>query len=246
MADGKDSTNSETADGLAKHKRPLTGWISISLAAFIMSATTTLLNTYFALQGSEISIQKPQHVLLYRDGVGENAVLSVAMRLEAINTASSYGDVVLDTHLSVGQGRESFAQEGQASPAFTTNAQVAAQRCPLDQSCVIADGLIVVQRNDQIMDLPGGAAKALTPYFWLVEQSCSGAQNDCARWRDFTSASQGLQQWPITFRVKINFRKDGERTIVCVTPPLDGEYLADIGWTQLPCTEARVEGDSWL
>jgi hypothetical protein len=236
----------ENEDSAATERRKRFGWMSISVAAFMMSATATGLNIYYALKGSEITVQKPRHVLLYRDGEGENAVLSVAMRLEAINTASDYGDVILDTRLSISDGSAQFAHEGQASPAFTANAEEAAAKCGIGQSCIGTNGLVVVQRSDQIMDLSGGAAKAFTPYFWLIKNSCDQAAADCARWDDFDSASEILASDAPEFRVHINFQKDGDRTIICTTPQVDREYLTEFGWTQLPCLEAQVDGEPWL
>lgn len=237
--EGPGDAESEAPEAL---RQRLFGWMSISVAAFIMSATATGINIYYAFQGSEIAIQEPDSVLLYRDGEGEAAVLSVAMRIEAVNTAGGYGDVVQETSLSVGNSPARFAQQGQASPTFSANADELAGKCGLGQSCVANEGLVVVQRSDEIMDLAGGSAKAFTPFYWLVNQNCEGSRSDCRRWKNFTAAAPLISGRAPEFRMHVRLQEDGERTITCVTRQIDFDYLESVGWTQIPCVETRVEG----
>ena len=41
---------------------------SLSLAAFVMSLGITLINIYYAMRGSEIAVDQPRQIILYRDG----------------------------------------------------------------------------------------------------------------------------------------------------------------------------------
>ena len=244
MADDGDTTKSGAEHDKSslppRHQRWF-GWMSISVAAFVMSVSATAINVYYGLQGSEVTIREPRHVLLYRDGQGASSVLAVAVRFDAINTASDYGDVVLDTELAIGSSEGRFALEGAASPSFTVDAEAAAADCGLGQSCVANQGLVVVQRSDEIMDLPGGAAKVFTPFFWLIRDSCNGSEMECEPWSDFETSARRLGSAP-EFRLHLRFQQDGERTIICRTKAIDFGYLVDIGWTQLPCVETSVEG----
>ncbi len=219
-------------------------WVTLSLSAFIMSLTATLINVFYAVQGSEITIQPPRQILLYRDGEGENSVLSAAIRLELINTAKDYGDVLLGARLAPSPEGPEFLQEGLAQPAFTAKAEEEAANCELGASCTGLNGLVVIQRSDIIMDMPAGSARALTPYFWLVQHSCEGAAQKCRAFSDFDRAVAELARKPLDIRLRVKFQNDGEREITCRGAKIDAEYLREIGWTQVACTEAKVTGDS--
>jgi hypothetical protein len=231
--------DNDPGSGAPERKRRF-AWLSISLSAFIMSFTTAMINVYYALRSSEVVVQPPRHVLLYRDGEGEQAVLSAAVRLELINTAKDYGDVLLETRLVPFPGEPAFVQEGVAQPAFTPDSAKAVSDCALGSSCVGLDGLVVIQRSDVIMDMPGGSAKALTPYFWIVPYGCEGDQAKCAAYGNFDQAVSRLAAKPINLQIKLRFQNDGERDIICRGGKLDAEYLRDVGWTQLACEEAAV------
>lgn len=216
------------------------GWLSVSLSAFIMSFSATMINVYYALRGAEIVVQPPRHVLLYRDGTGESAVLSVAIRLELINTAKDYGDVLLDTRFIPYPGGPEFIQEGIAQPTFTPDAAEEVKKCTLGSSCIGLDGLLVIQRSDVIMDMPGGSAKALTPYYWLVPYGCQGPSAKCAAFGNFDQAVAKIGSGPLDMRIRLRFQGDGEREIICRGAKIDAAYLTEIGWTQVACDVAEV------
>jgi hypothetical protein len=233
----------EQAEDSVEAKRRF-GWMSLSLSAFVMSLTATLINVFYAVQGSEIVIQPPRQVLLYRDGEGENSVLSVAMRLELINTSSNYGDVLLGMEISPRPGAPGFVQEGLAQLAFTEDGHAQAANCELGAHCTGHPGLLVIQRSDNIMDLPAGAARALTPYFWLVDATCKGPREQCGGHSDFDRSVEALSRQPLEMRLRVKLQNDGEREILCRGGKIDAAYLREIGWTQLACTQASVSGDT--
>lgn len=239
-----ESTASAAAEGAATKQR--FRWITLSLSAFMMSLTATLINVFYAVQGAEIVVQPPKQVLLYRDGEGENSVLSAAMRLELINTSSSYGDVLLGMTIAPTADGPSFGQEGLAQLAAAPDGRTRAENCELGAHCTGHDGLLVIQRNDSIMDMPAGSARALTPYFWLVGSTCEGSKETCTAYANFDRAVDVLSRKPLEMRVRLKLQNDGEREIVCGAGPLDAAYLRDIGWTQLACTQATVSGDTWF
>ena len=238
-----DADRGATADTPAIRRR--FAWLSISLSAFIMSLAATLINVFYAAQGAEIVVQPARQILLYRDGESDGAVLAAAMRIELINTASNYGDVLVRSQLVGGKDGPVFAQEGLAQPAFTDQAQDAAANCELGARCVAQQGLIVIQRSDSIMDLPAGSARALSPFFWLVEHSCEGGTKGCEDYADFDRAVDVLSSGDgLDLRVRLTFHDDGEREISCRTGRIDAGYLREIGWTQLACIESTVSGDT--
>lgn len=244
MAEAAEETPQEESEGTASKRR--FAWVTLSLSAFIMSLTATLINVFYAVQGSEITIQAPRQILLYRDGEGENSVLSVAMRLELINTAKDYGDVLLGANFLPRRDGPQFLQEGLAQPVFTIKADEEAANCELGASCTALPGMLVIQRGDFIMDMPAGSARALTPYFWLVQHSCEGAGKACKTYADFDDAVAELAKGPLDMRLRVRFQNDGEREIICRGAKIDADYLKDIGWTQVACTESKVTGDRWF
>jgi len=241
MAEAAGNTPPEASEGTERKRR--FAWVTLSLSAFLMSLTATLINVFYSVQGSEIAVQVPRQVLLYRDGTGENSVLSVAIRLELINTAKDYGDVLLGATLAPRPDGPQFLQEGLAQPVFVADAEAEAGNCELGASCTPLPGLLVIQRSDSIMDMPAGSARALTPYFWLVQHSCEGPARACETYSDFDRVVSELAKAPLAMRLRVKFQNDGEREIVCQGPKIDADYLKEIGWTQVTCTEGKVTGD---
>ena len=240
MAEAKGTKAADEVEEQPKKRR--FAFMSISLSAFIMSATATLISAFYGLQGAEIVVQPAKHVLLYRDGEGEYSVLSVALRTDLINASSGYGDILLDAQLKPVRQGPSFSYEGMVTPVFTATAEEAAKGCELGANCSPLPGLLLVHRNGQVTDLPSGSARALMPYFWLSKSSCSGGAAGCERFANFDKAVETLAAGPVEIRMILRFHSDGEREILCRGSKIDADYLRDVGWTQIPCTAAKVSG----
>jgi len=212
--------------------------LSLGLAAFVLSLTIALINGFYALRGSEVVVQQPESVLLYRDGEGEQSVLMMAIRAPMINTAAAeHGDVVMDTRARLAGDSTTFAFQSIVQPVLGGGEDNSG--CDLRARCIRLPSLLVVEYPDAIADLPGGAANVRTFSFALTEGKCSGS-DACGRYGNFASAVAALSGRPLDASFELEFFDDGERTLRCRTAPLDADlsgFLTDVGWVNLPCQE---------
>ena len=213
--------------------------LSLGVAAFVLSLTIALINGFYALRGSEVVVQQPESVLLYRDGEGDQSVLMLAIRAPMINTAASeHGDVVMDTTAKLAGDGTRFAFQSIVQPVLGGGEDNTG--CELRARCIRLPSLLVVEYPDAIADLPGGAANVRTFSFALTQGNCSGP-DACARYGNFAAAVAALGGKPLEASFDVEFFDDGERTLRCTTAPLDEEltgFLADVGWINLPCRPA--------
>jgi hypothetical protein len=86
-----------------------------------------------------------------------------------INSASGHSDVILDAALAPRLGGASFRYQGEITPLFTGDATAAAKGCALSSRCVALPNLLLVERSDQLVDLPGGSARARSLAFPIAE-----------------------------------------------------------------------------
>lgn len=215
---------------------------SLSLAAFIMSLTIALINAFYALRGSVIAVSAPQQVVLYRDGEGEASVLVLAMRSDLVNLSDGYGDVLKSAELVVGSAGLRLKSAGVLETAFTGGSTARGRECELGARCTALPGLLVVERTDSIIDMPGAEARALTLAFPLVSWNCSGTGGACKQLSSFENGLQSLGSKGLTLKLELKFHGDGERTVRCTTGQLNRGYLRQIGWVSLACAERKVEG----
>ena len=216
---------------------------SLSLAAFVMSLGITLINVYYAMRGSDVAVDQPRQIILYRDGEGASSVLTAAITVDAINVANGYGDVLKDASLSFDGGRSRFDYQGTIKTVFVGNSKAAAPPCELGLRCLALPGLFIVERSDEILDLPSGAARAFQLNFPAVQWNCQGAAKTCGGTGNFSDALGAIGGREITAIVKLRFHSDGTRTLTCrmARPQLD--YLAKVGWLSVACQDsARSDG----
>lgn len=237
------------ADAAAEPPPPRKRWwqyFSLGLSAFIMSVTITLINAFYSLRGPEIVVEEPDQVLLYRDGEGADAVLTVAMRVATINTAGGqHGDVMLEAEVEPRAGGPSFRYQALAQPVFT-DAPDAASRCDVTTRCIGLPGLLVMEKSDQIVDLPGGAAQARYLSFPAAEWNCEGTKRACASYGNFNGALRQLEARPLDVRVRLHLHGDGDRTIICGGQKINANYLRQVGWLSLSCERRGVTGEPFL
>ena len=211
---------------------------SLSLAAFLMSLSITLINVYYAMRGSEIAVDPPAQLILYRDGTGDASVLTAAIRTDMINTSDGYGDVLKDASVSLDGGRTAFAYQGTLKTVFTSNADQQPPACELGLRCLALPGLYIVERSDEILDMPSGAARGFNLSYPLVSWNCAGAGPDCGRFDSFAKSLGALPARQMKASVRLRFHSDGDRRLTCVAGPADLNYLGKVGWISLPCAEA--------
>lgn len=205
---------------------------SLSLAAFVMSLTIAAINAAYALRGAEIAVDPPAQLILYRDGSGEQSVLTAAVRLSMINVADGYGDVVKDARIAIGRGGPSFAYQGTLNTVFVAEGDMRAKECELGMRCLELPGLRVVERFDEILDMPSGAARAFTLSFPAVGWNCDGA--GCGAYGSFGAAVRQVAS-AREARIELRFHSDGNRQLECRLADIDTGYLAKVGWVSVPC-----------
>lgn len=227
-------------------RTPIYRRLTLSLSAFIMSLTITLLNAFYGLRGAEIVVEPPGQILLYRDGEGDNAVLTFAVRLPMINTAASYGDLMLEAALQPGPGAPGFKYQALVRPVFTDRSEEALGKCDLESRCIARPGLFVSEQADEIIDIPAGQARSRYFAFTLAEWNCQGPKPDCAAFRNFPAAAARIGSKPLDVEITLRFNSDGKRRILCRGGAIDLRYLNQVGWVNLSCQTQSVKGDNWL
>ena len=190
------------------------------------------------MRGSELAVDPPAQLIFYRDGAGEASVLTAAARLEMINTSDGYGDVLKDATISLDDGRTAFDFQGTVRTVLAGDAAQATPDCELGLRCLKLPGLFVVERSDEILETPAGAARAFNLSFPLVEWNCDGGQGRCGRFDSFAKSVSELPPGGLKAIVRLRFHSDGQRTLRCATGALNRDYLQKVGWISVPCTEA--------
>lgn len=220
--------------------------VTLALSAFIMSLAVTLISAYYALQGPEVLVRPPEQVLLYRDGAGAQSILGFGVQLDMINGASDYGDVMLQAELSPANADVAFAFQSVLRPVFTGSAKASTEDCALGSRCIAHPGLLLVEEPDTLVDLSGGAARAVNLSFPTAQWNCRGLQRACARYATFDKAAAAVASGPLNLSIRLTFNRDGERTVRCTGGKINSEYLQKFGWATLACDESEVTGEPWL
>lgn len=211
---------------------------SLSLAAFVMSLAITLINVYYAMRGSELSVDPPAQFILYRDGNGDASVLTAAVRFEMINTSDGYGDVLKQATLSFGRSGSSFDYQGTVRTVLASAEAAGAAECELGFRCLDLPGLHVIESSDEILETPAGAARAFNLSFPLVGWNCAGKDRACAAFGSFGQSAAALPPRGLDATIRLRFHSDGERRLRCRTGALNLDYLQKVGWVSVPCQSA--------
>lgn len=207
---------------------------SLSLAAFVMSLAITLLNVYYSMRGSEVAVERPTQLILFRDGEGDASVLTAAIRLELMNTSDSYGDVFRKASLSLDNGKTAYESQATIRPVLI-DAKGTVPECELGLRCIRLPGLYVIEKTDEILETPAASARVFTLGFPIVGWNCVGAANACATSENFNTTVGSLQQSSLRAVLKLKFHSDGERTIRCNVSKPDFAYLRQVGWMSVAC-----------
>lgn len=211
---------------------------SLSLAAFVMSLTITLINVYYSMRGSEIAVDPPAQLILYRDGSGEASVLTAAVRLDMINVSDGYGDVVKDASISFDGDRTGFDYQGTVRTVLSSAGSGTASDCDLGLRCLQLPGLYVVERSDEILETPSGSARAFNLSFPLVSWNCDGAAKACGHFGTFAESTAALPAKGLSATVRLRFHSDGDRKLNCAVGTLNRAYLHKVGWVSMACADA--------
>lgn len=204
-----------------------------------MSLSITLLNVYYSMRGSEIAVDPPGQLILYRDGAGDASVLTAAIRFDMINVSDGYGDVLKGASLSFDGSDVAFEHLGTLKTVFTSAADKGLPDCELGMRCVQLPGLYVVERTDEILETPAGAARAFQLSFPLVTWNCGGDSKGCSRFGAFGTSLRALPAAGLDATVRLRFHSDGERRLRCSTGRLNLDYLQKVGWISVPCAVAN-------
>jgi hypothetical protein len=236
----------EASETVVARRKPFYRRITLSMSAFMMSLTVTLLSTYYGLRGAEIVVQTPEQVLIYRDGEGDRSVLTFVVRLPMINAAADYGDLMLEANLRPGPQAPWFKYQALVQPVFTDKALKAIDKCDLEARCIARPGLFVTERSDEILDIPAGAARSRYFAFTLAEWNCTGSKPACGAFKNYAASAARIGSRPLDVEIEVRFHGDGKRRIHCLGGKIDTRYLDQIGWVSLACETRSVEGGGFL
>lgn len=223
--------------------------VTLGAAGFFLAITLAAINAFYATRGSVVVVQPPQQLTLYRDGEGDKAVLTIAVRLAMINAADAqHGDVLMGARLTPVAGGPVFEYAGTMKPVFTNNAD--ADKCDVGARCVAMKGFLAIEQTDEIIDVPGGTVRGTYLYYPVTEWNCVAAKGKpstaCPQFADFETTMKTLGGKPLSVRLDIDLFQDGSRQITCTGSTLDANYLREKGWTTMSCDNAKVTGKPWL
>lgn len=235
-----------------------------ALCALVLSLLVGAINVYYAVRGPEVVVQPLDSVLLYRDGGVENApeaelteaqraladeeaVLTVAVPLMMINAASAeHGDVLVEAMVRMADDGGRYPYQTLVLPIFTNDAPAAREKCEVGTRCIAFDDLVLVERTDEVIDVPGGSAKSRYLAFPLLPFTCKGSEKPCRRYRHFREAVREIDGKPASITLELDFHADGRRVVTCAADKVDLSYLRENGWTALPCAASEVADDRWF
>ncbi|MBA4048751.1 MAG: hypothetical protein C0476_09450 [Sphingomonas sp.] len=220
--------------------------ITIGAAGFFLAVMLAAINAIAALRGSTIVVQPPEQVLLYRDGEGENAVLTMAVRLAMINAANAeQGDVLMEASMTPVVGGPSFKFTGIVKPVFTNDPQ-AASKCDIGARCIALPGLLAIEQGDEIIDVPGGSVRSPYLTYPITDWNCEGDAKACAKFANFDGAVAALGGQPSGITVAVRYFSDGKRRINCAGRAIDQTYIRKTGWMTVRCQQVGVTGAPWF
>lgn len=220
------------------------GWISLSLAAFIISLSVALTNAYVALRGPRIEVTQPKTVILYRDGNGARSVLGVAIRIDAINASANYSDVLTEAWLTPTAGGPSFEADGTVDAVFTPNVRELAKSCPMGARCIPEDHLLLIQHPDSLVELPPGSARAINLSIPITFSNCSRSSG-CPDYRTADQVIKVIAKGALNLRLNLLFHSDGRRTVLCHGVKLDEAFFQRVGFVSMNCSREKTS-DSLL
>lgn len=223
--------------------------ITIGAAGFFLAVSLAAINAVSATRGAVIVVQPPSQLFMYRDGQGDKAVLTLAMRLAMINAAdSSNGDVLMAARVMPVSGGPVFTYAGTMKPVFTEKPDI--DKCDVGARCIAAQGLLAIEQTDEIVDIPGGSVRGPYLYYPIAEWNCEMPKRKpsvaCGQFANFDTTVNTLAAKPMTVRVDIDLFQDGSRQIICKTTAINVVYLRSRGWTALNCENPKVTGAPWF
>lgn len=216
--------------------------ITIGAAGFFLAVMLAAINAFASLRGSVVVVQPPEQAILYRDGEGDRAVLTMAMRLAMINAADSqHGDVLMSAKITPIAGGPAFKFAGTVKPVFTNDPD-AASKCDIGARCITLPGLLAIEQGDEIIDIPGGAVRSPYLAYPVTDWNCDGKPAACAPFANFDQAVAAIAKTQSRFVVSVTYYSDGKRRISCEGRSVDLAYLRKTGWMTVSCKEAKVTG----
>lgn len=223
----------------AQPNRPHVGkrWyrsVTISLSAFVMSATATFISAFHALRGPEIEVRPPKQIVIYTNKTGLAPVSTMVLSIDIINDSPDHGDVLLDSSLRLGDADAIYPSNGTAR--FAPGADMG--KCSFGASCAPVLGFLIETTQDTLIELPKGSARTITLSFPVDADSCSGRR--CSDFATSDKLMSAMSSGSVVFKVQLDFHGDGNRTVVCATRRLDMSYLRRNGLTSTSCETASI------
>ena len=216
--------------------------ITIGAAGFFLAVMLAAINAISGLRGSVIVVQPPEQVILYRDGDGDQAVLTMALRVAMINAAGSeHGDVLMSSSMAPIMGGPTFKFAGAVKPVLS-RAPDADEKCDIGARCISLPGMLAIEQGDEIIDIPGGTVRSPYLAYPVTDWNCEGAAAACAGFVNFDKAVSAIARGPSAFSVSVSYFSDGKRRLKCEGRAVDLAYLRKNGWMTVSCKQSTVSG----
>jgi hypothetical protein len=225
-----------------------------AFATFALSLTVFSVAGLNAIRGPEITLIAPERMLLYREGEGDAATLTLALNAGIINEASGeFGDVMTGAELSFAPPADKPARFGLGALVELVNSPVPrAQRaewvsaqvrsCDVGVRCVATANALIIEREKRLLDVPGAGSRTEKLGFLLQTNQCAGPAALCAEFDGYRKTLATLKrQGQLRAYVTLRFNRDGEKRLACfgsVDPrKIDAVYgyLEDNGWATFAC-----------
>lgn len=217
-------------------------------ASFMLSLAVFSVAGLNAFRGSQMVVLPVEQVLLYRDGVGDRATLSMALPVKMINAAGrDYGDVMVDAQVTIAPKRPGgalqFGLQTFVEPVFALDPNGPSPVCSYDVRCVALKGTWIIERPAALLDVPGSSSRTQWLGFRLESALCKGDSARCAQFYNFDSATRALGTGAgLRFDATLAFHGDGTFKVSCIVNEANQggraaiiDYLRSRGWTNLTC-----------
>jgi hypothetical protein len=228
---------------LENERRKLEFSVIISLVSLLLSAVAAGAAVYAYARNSNVEVQEPHMLYLYRDGPAGKGILKAALNVTMINTADAkYGDALMDARVRLGASPRQWTEEATASVSIAAAAPVVPPACPAGTRCVANGGFLAEERDFMPISLAGGGIETVTLVFPVTATRCHGDAAQCAKVGSFDVevARQVTKRMSVT--LDLQFLQDGSKTVVCELEGIDLQYLLTRGFVSRTCKPERGDG----
>lgn len=225
---------------LEAEKKKIEFSLIISLVSLLLSAVAALAALYSYIDGSNVEARPPHRIYLYRDGPAGSGILKAALSVTMINTAEAkYGDALMEARVRLGNSSSEWIEEAIANITISSEVPNVAPLCTVGRRCVAIGGFLAEEDDFKPISLGGGGIETVTLVFPVTASRCRGDVDTCADTGLFEAEVAKQVSETMTVTLKLDFLRDGTKTVACEIDKLDIAYLISRGFLSRTC---QMEG----